>query len=400
MLRLAWRNIWRNTRRTLITLAAVMIGTAGIVGMTSYRESAFGGMMRSITEQLVGHLQVHGRGYQESPEISNVVPDPIAVEAVLKEKLPGVRAERRVLGAGLAGSSDSSAGVLITGLEPGTTQMLTLRQGQMLSDAPKHEVVIGTELADQLGLKVGGELVLVGQAADGSVANDKFTVVGLADAGTSELNSTAVFLNIKDAQEFFGIGEGVHQIVLRLPKDEEDVSAPLSTARGALDLKTLEALSWNQLLPELKGTMDQKRQSQKSIDFILFFIVALGVLNAMTMSTFERTREFGVMLAVGTRPRRIVGLVVTEALLQGVLGLAAGVALVWAVLTAIGTLHFGSISQADMVGVRMPSEIHLKLALGAVKSAATTVLICMLGAGLIPAVRASRLQAADAVREA
>jgi ABC-type lipoprotein release transport system permease subunit len=391
--------LWRNTRRTLITLAAVSLGSAGIVGITSYRESVYGGMMRDITEQLVGHLQVHGRGFQESPEISNVVADPLKVEAVLKQKLPGVRAERRVLGAGLAGSAEASAGVLISGIEPGSTQMLTITSGHMLSAEPKHEAIVGTDLAEQLNLQVGGELVLVGQAADGSVANDRFTVVGLADAGTSELNSTAVFLHLKDAQSFFDLGEGVHEIVLRLPTDDEDVSGPLAATRSALDLTTLEALSWNQLLPELKGTMDQKRRSQGSIDFILFFIVALGVLNAMTMSTFERTREFGVMLALGTRPGRIVRLVVTESLLQGLLGLAAGVALVAVVLAATGTLHLGQLAQNDMAGVRMPSEVHLHMALGAVRSAAITVLLCMLGAGLIPAVRASRLQAADAVRE-
>jgi putative ABC transport system permease protein len=398
MLRLAWRNLWRNSRRTLITLTAVSLGTAGIVGITSYRESAFGTMMRAITEQLVGHLQVHGRGYQESPEVGNVVPNPIAVEASLQHVLPGVHAERRVLGAGLGGSADASSGVLITGLEPGATLMLTVKEGRLLGPEPKKEAVIGVDLAEQLGITVGSELVLVGQAADGSTANDRFTVVGLADAGTAELNASAVFLHLKDAQDFFGLGEGVHELVLRLPTDEEDVSGPLATARAALDLKTLEAMSWNELLPELKGTMQQKRQSQGAVDFVLFFIVALGVLNAMTMSTFERTREFGVMLALGTRPSRIVRLVVTEALLQGVIGLAAGVAGVSLVLAAIGTLHLSSMG--DVAGVRVPSEIHLRLATQAVRSAAFTVLISMLGAGLIPAVRASRLQAADAVREA
>lgn len=400
MLRLAWRNIWRNSRRTLITLAAITLGTAGIVGITSYRESAYGGMMRSITEQLVGHLQVHGKGYQDSPEISTLVRDPLAVEAKLSQVLPGVKAEQRVLGGGLAGSGDQSSGVLVTGLEPGSTQMLTVLEGQMLSATPKKEAVIGKELADQLGVKVGGELVLLGQGADGSTANDRFTVVGIADAGTSELNSTAVFLNLKDAQDFFGLGDGVHELVLRLPTDQEDVSGPLGAARAALDLSTLEAVSWNQLLPELKGTMEQKRQSQKGLDYIVFFIVALGVLNAMTMSTFERTRELGVMLAVGTRPGAIVRMIVTEALLQGVLGLIAGLILVEIVFAAIGVVHIGALSQTDMVGVRMPSEIHLKLALNAMKNASVTVLVSMFLAGLLPAWRASRLQAADAVREA
>jgi ABC-type lipoprotein release transport system permease subunit len=254
------------------------------------------------------------------------------------------------------------------------------------------------ELAEQLGLKVGGEVVLVGQAADGSVANDRYTVVGLGDAGSSELNSTAVFLHLADAQDFFGLGEAVHALVVRLPTDEEDVSGPVGAARAALDLRALEALSWNELLPELKGTMTAKRKNQHFIDVIVFLIVALGALNAMTMSTFERTREFGVMLAVGTRPGRLLRQVMTEALLQGALGLALGVALSLAFLLALADVDLGALAKNDLLGVRLPRVVQLRLYPEAVLSAAVTVLATMLVGGLLPALRAARLRPADAVR--
>ena len=103
-------------------------------------------------------------------------------------------------------------------------------------------------------------MILVGQAADGSLANDRYTVAGTADAGSSEANQTTVFMRLADAQSFFGLGEGVHQIIVRLPTDDEDLSRPVSLLRGALDLSALEVLPWTEILPELKGALDAKRQ--------------------------------------------------------------------------------------------------------------------------------------------
>ncbi len=401
LLQLAWRNIWRNRRRTLITLSALTLGVLAIVFLHSYRESTYGELMRNITTGLVGHMQVHSRGYRETPEVSNYVPDAVTVEARLEAALPGARAERRVLGAGLGGTEHGSAGVMVMGLQPddeGGSHLLTVTLGHGLSSTPAREAVVGRELAAELGIQPGGELVLVGQAVDGSLANDRFTVVGLADSGSSEMNASAVFLHLADAQDFFGLGDGVHEIVVHLPTDDEDVSRQLSAARAALDVASLEALPWNELLPELRATMEQKRKSQHFIDFIVFLIVALGALNAMTMATFERTREFGVLLSLGTRPGRLLALVLTESLLQGLLGLLAGLGLALGLLYGIGQIDFSSLAQTDMMGVRMPSIIPLRVQWQAVANAAVTVGATMLAGGLLPAFRASRLKPAEAAR--
>jgi ABC-type lipoprotein release transport system permease subunit len=401
-LALAWRNIWRNRRRTLITLAALTLGTTAIVSIHSYRESTFAQLLQDITTGLVGHIQVHGNGWQKNPELATVVRDPEAVEARLMGALPDARAERRVLGYGLAGSGDASAAALVLGVEPSRSRngarMITIEKGRDLDDAPAREAVLGSELAVQLGVAPGAELVLVGQAADGSTANDRYTVVGTGDAGTGEMNATAVFLHLKDAQEFFGLGDAVHSIMVRLPTDDEDLTRPLSALRAALDLKTLEALSWSEMLPELKGMIAEKRRGGRAIDVVVFLIVALGVLNAMTMSTFERTREFGVMASVGTRPRQIVGLVLLESLLQGALGLFAGIAISVTVLLGLGSLDIAAFAGGDMLGIRMPSHIELHLKSEALRSAVGTVLVTMLLGGLWPAFRAARLKPVEAAR--
>lgn len=400
---LAWRNLWRNARRTVITMSALALGCAGIIGLHSYRENVYGIVVHDITEGLIGHLQVHGQGYQEAPAISTVVKDPVQVEAALHGALPGAKAERRVMGAGLAGAKDQSAPVMIIGLTPpapGEASLTTVVDGHGLSPAAAHEVLLGKDLARDLGVKVGGELVLVSQAADGSVANDRYTVVGTFTSPSAELDQVAVVLHLNDAQDFFALGDGVTMVVVRLPEgaDREDVGSQVAALRGALDLHTLEALGWGEILPEFKNTMETKRRGQRVVDLIVFLIVGLGVFNAMTMSTFERTREFGVMGALGTRPRRLLALIITESALQGVLAFAVGAALGTAVLYSVGTVDLSSVMQGDVMGARMPSRIDLAVQWTAVKNAALVAFGTVLAGGVVPAVRAARLRPVEAMR--
>ena len=165
LVQLAWRNLWRNRRRTFINLLALALGVMGIVTLQSYRESAFSQMLESITTQLVGHIQVHGRGYQASPEIGNIVADPVTIETTLKGALPGVIPERRVLGAGLVGTEDSAAGAMVMGVQPGHGSFTVVRGAGLsaaTSSAAPAEALLGVDLGAQLGVDVGGEVVLVG----------------------------------------------------------------------------------------------------------------------------------------------------------------------------------------------------------------------------------------------
>lgn len=401
LLKLAWRNIWRNVRRTAITLAALSLGVTAIVSLHSFREVAYTEMTRALTHGLMGHAQVHGLGYQANPELGNTVADAVAIEARLQGAIPGTQTERRVLGAGLAGSGESATAALVFGVEPeqpGTSSSITIKRGKALSRAGAREAVVGLGLAEELHLAPGGELVLVGQGADGSLANDRFTVVGVADVGSSDANATSVFLSLADAQSFFALGQGVHQIVVRLPIDQDDLSQPVSVLRGAMDLTRVEVLSWAEILPELRAAMDSKRKNQRVVNIIVFLIVALGVLNTMTMSTFERTREFGVMACLGTRRRRVLGMVALEAFFQGLVGFALGIAFSWLLLHAIGTADLSALSSVEVMGAKMPPAIALALDPDAIASAALTTLVTMLAGGLIPAVRASRLKPVEATR--
>lgn len=396
LITMAWRNVWRNARRSIITMTAMTAGVAGIVTLYSYRESANELIIHDITSGLLGHMQVHGAGYQEAPAIATLVKNPVQVEAALKGALPTAQAERRVIGAGLAGSGDRSAPVMVLGLQPESTTLYRLDQGKNATE--KGEVLIGRELALDLHVAPGGELVLVSQGADGSVANDRYVVAGTFVSSSAELDANAVVMPLAEAQSFFALGEGVHQVVVKLPADQEDVSTEVSALRSALDLKTLEALSWSEMLPQMKASLEQKRQSQGVMDFVIFLIVGLGVFNAMTMSVFERTHELGVLASLGTRPRRLWGMILFEALWQAGLAFVAGVALAAAILYGIGTVDLSSMMKGDVLGVRMPSHIELSLFPASLKGAAITAFFTALLGAIIPAVRAARLKPVEALR--
>jgi putative ABC transport system permease protein len=399
---LAWRNIWRNTRRTVISMLALGAGVMAIVSIHSFQEVSYQAMIHAVTGGLIGHAQIHGRGYQDSPDIGTVVPDARAIEARLGRALPAAQTEERVVGAGLAGAGDASTAVMVVGIEPqkpGSRALLTVEQGRGLDAAPAHQVVLGDALARELQVAPGGEVVLIGQAADGSLANDRFTVAGTADAGSFDANATMVFLHIADAQSFFGLGQGVHQVIVRLPTDEEDLSGPVSIVRSALDLSSLEVKSWSDILPELRSTIDAKRRNTKAIDFIVFLIVALGILNTMTMSTFERTREFGVMASLGTRRGRILGMVLLEAVFQGLIGFALGVALAWTLVHAFGTIDVsGFAGNQDVLGARLPDVLRLAIEPSSVVTAGVVTVLTMIAGGLLPALRAAGLKPVEATR--
>ncbi len=406
LVKMAWRNLWRNKLRSAITMLALAAGVACVIMVATMQESAFGQMVDLATSGLLGDMQIHGNGYQDDPEIGTVVHNPAAVEAKLARALPGSKAVRRALGFGLAGTEDNAMGVMIVGMQPdreGDGGLVSVVKGRNLAAKPAGEAIIGSGLGEQLEIEPGGEIVLLSQAADGSLANDRYTVVGLVDAGNKELSDTAVFLQLDDAQEFFALEDGVHQILVHLDDEQDDdIGGAVATLRGALDLTTLEALSWSEIVPELKGMIEEKKKGRDIISFIVILIVGLGIFNTMAMSTFERTKEFGVMASVGTRPRRILGLVLAEALLQGAIALALGVVIAAIVIQGVSPLEYAAkmTEGGDMMGLSFPAKIHLELSVEGVKLGAVTAVATVLFGALWPAWRASRLKPAQAVRYA
>lgn len=398
LLRFAWRNVWRNRRRTLLTALALAFGVGAITYTHAMAEAMYGQMIELATRGFLGHLQIRGEGYLDDPRLTTVVPDPEAVEASLRTAVPGARAARRVAGFGLAGTESRSAGVMILGVEPSREgeAFLGAVEGRALGDAPAREAQLGRKLAERLGARPGDDLVLVSEAADGSVANDRYRVVGLTEAGSAELADRGVFLHLADAQAFFVLGRAVHQVVVSVDGGR-DIPGAVRRLRAAAG-PGLEVLAWNEIMPEIERAIAADRQGTFFADLIVFLIVVLGIFNTMTMATFERTREFGVMASLGTTRGRVVGLVVAESLLLGAVGLVVGLAASAVLLHFFGRFDLSGMEGLDIFGIRYPPEIRFGLERVGVASAALTALVTALFGGIFPAVRAARMRPIEATR--
>jgi putative ABC transport system permease protein len=212
-----------------------------------------------------------------------------------------------------------------------------------------------------------------------------------------EAGGAAVFLHLKDAQDFFALGTSVHQVVVNLPKGGHPKQAA-ATLRAALDSTTLEALSWNEMVPEVEVGIEADRSGTFGMDAVVFLLVVLGMLNAMTMATYERMFELGVLTALGTRPFKVMGMIVLESLFLGLVSLAIGIALAAVVITLMPAINMSAMGEADFVGVALPSALKVQVApLALIMSVTTVSFTCFIG-GLYPAWKVSRMSPVDAMR--
>ncbi len=330
-LRYAWRNIWRNPRRTWITVTAISLNVAVLIASYGLMDGMMKHMVSNVTNLVVGEVQIHAPKYLVDHSMYKNLEDPKTILQRLKSR--GIRAVARSYGYGLVASGKKSAGALFWGVDPGAEKKSFdladhVAYGHYLGSEPKKEMVVGRKLARSLNVGIGSEIVVVVQAADGSLGNDLFIVTGILKAAGDGIDRDAAIIHRKDFQELFVSGGRIHEIALN--------------SRGALPLARLKEIaakaaphndvkSWRQLMPALSDMVNFFDAGMWLFGMIFFLAAALGVMNTMLMSTFERIREFGILKALGTSPWRILGDVASEAfvlsLVSTIIGTVIGVAL-------------------------------------------------------------------------
>jgi ABC-type lipoprotein release transport system permease subunit len=248
-------------------------------------------------------------------------------------------------------------------------------------------------------------VALIGQGADGSLANDLFTVSGLVDTSVDLVNRQGVLVGLAEAQELFAMPDEAHEIVVHA-RDAETVKALAARLAALPALAGMEVLDWRALAPEMLTLVELVRVAWVFVLVLVFMAAAAGVANTMLMATFERTHELGMLLALGTAPRRIVGLVVAEALALGLVGALLGVALGGSLValthrTGIdyATLTGGGPTEISFAGLRWSLRLYPSLALVDVARLVAAVVVTSLAACVWPAARAARLQPARALRD-
>lgn len=413
LLRLAWRNLWFNPRRTLIAMAAIGVGYAMLLFVACLMAGLRQQMIESGTDLALSDIEVHAPNYYPDRPIQQTLGGRKGTEVgVLLATIaadPRVQAASpRVYGTGLVSATHQSAGVQLVGVVPDLEQKITVLQtrvvkGSYLTERTPKGVVMGDDLATAIGVEVGSEIVLLTPAADGSTGNDLYTVAGMFHTGLDAMDRGLVLMPLASLQELLRLPPGrIHEVGIKL----RDITAATVTA-AALEVQLsktfpVRVMPWPELAPELADYVQFNHRITIILFFIFFLMAAMGIVNTMLMAIIERTRELGMLMAVGMRPVQVVGLIVAEAASLAaaslVLGAALGFPLLW-YLQVHGLNLGGNGGAVSVAGIVVGPLWYGRQDPTAYTQAALGLAVTALVSALYPALRAARFRPAEALRK-
>ncbi|MCH9682086.1 MAG: ABC transporter permease [Deltaproteobacteria bacterium] len=405
---MAWRNIWRNRRRTLITLFGIVFGVFMAVLMTGIGDATYGSMINYAARMGGGHVVVQHEGYQDLPTLKKTVPDADQVRAAA-EQLPLVTGTTaRISGAAMVATAKNSLGTFFVAIDPTQETVDTFGlldanwEGEPLS-APdqKKAVVLGKGLAHNLGTKLGGKVVYTVTDKHGEIVSGLARVVGIVETGAPSLDGSLCMLPIDIVRGHLGYGPGEATTVSVFIDDHRDASGVSAALASELSGDSV-VLTWAEAQPDLAGFIAMKEGGAVVFEVIIMVLLAAGIFNTLFVSVMERMREFGIMAALGFSPRQLSSLVVWESLWIALVGLFASVVVIAGPYYHLSTkgIDYSEMigDNAEVAGVMMDPIMYVSLYPTSAAIIAAAVLLATMISGLYPAWRAGRANPADAIR--
>jgi len=403
---MAWRNIWRNPRRTILTVCAITFATVLLVFMLSFQFGSYETMINTSVKISTGHLQVQAEKYQEKKSIRFVIPDPRAIGDIVNQ-IPEVATYTfRGQAFALISSKDRTYGVVVTGIDPQKEATVSrikklIQAGNFLAADDVNQALVGNLLARNLRVSIGDELTLLGQGRDGSIGATVVQVKGIFRSGIDEFDRSAMQIPLSTFQETFSMEGAVHEVVI-IAKSLSDVSRIKAQLKAALAVlnnhKPLKTLDWQELMPGLRQAIEMDLVSGLIFYGLLIIVVAFSILNTFLMAIFERTKEFGVMMAVGTTPRRLTKILLIESMSMTLIGIITGI------FIGIGITYYFQIHGIDFSGgsellsqFGITGRMYPKLSLLSVSIGPFMVLFFTFFAALYPALKVRRLRPVEAM---
>ena len=403
-LRLAWRNLWRQPRRTWLTTGAMVFSNALLVFMMSLQFGMYDLMVDNTLKAVSGHMQVQAPGYVDDQKMRQAVAGILPLADRLRAEIPDASIAARSQAFVLASSEERSYGIALYGVEPNHEPDVSslaglVRDGRFFDDNYAAEIVVGSTLARNLRVDIGDELTILGSGRDGSFAAGVVEIVGIFDSGVPDLDRSIAEIPIGLFDDVFYMNGAGHQIVINAPVIDA-VPAVLERARLLVGDDAV-VHDWDRLQPGLKQAIQADISSAFFMYGVLVILVAFSVLNTQLMSVLERTREFGIVMALGLKPGRLGRLVLLETAMMGILGAILG-ALVGALVTAYFTVNGLYIPGMDEMAVKfnLPPRMYPQISLLSLSAGPAIVLVFSILAALYPAIRLNWMRPVDAMRAA
>jgi len=407
--RIGWRNLGRNRRRSLVTAVGLGAGYFAVVFLTGWADGITAELVENATGLVSGQIEIHSAEYRPDRSLYETIGgrDGADVDAILAtvDRDPAVTAAApRVYAGGLISSGEATVAGMLMGIDTGRELALSRFLDELSAGAlpvpGRNEIVIGTEMARQLEAGVGDEVVVVTQGADGSMGNDLFSIAGVFRTGLNELDTAFAVMPIADLQRLAALDPGrIHEISIATADASmaPETAGRLATALAPAGLD-LEVAPWTELRPELAEYV-ALAQTFYGVVFVVVFVVALfGVANTMLMATFERRREFAVLLALGTTPVKVVLVVIAEAVALGLLSLAVGAAVTFPLMAwwhaappDLGWLY----GELTMFGALLRPTLRVEMTPAIWIWGAVALLVTAVVAALYPAAKSARIPPAD-----
>ncbi|MEK6750161.1 MAG: FtsX-like permease family protein [Pseudomonadota bacterium] len=403
--RLAWRNLWRNPRRTALTMCAIAFGAVLLIFSIGLQLGQYDMMIGSNVRIYQGLLQIQHLGYLTDPKIRSSIPNILALTQQVRDRTGLKNISARANGFALVSSAKRTYATAVVGVESAHEQRVStlpglVKQGRFFSADNANEVVIGAALAKNLQVALGDELTLLGSARDGAVAAAVLPVVGIFESGNVDLDRSMIQIPIATFQDVFDMEGHGHSIVI-FEEDFKKAALFKSQVIQALGTQAeLVVLTWDQLQPGLKEMIDLDYSAGWFMYIVLVAIITFSILNTFLMSVLERTREFGIMLALGYKPFNIGRLVMLEALILTLFALAIGIAIGVAINAYF--YHYGLTFQGmeEMAKIyNLPASIKPQMSVNAILSGPALILAFTSIAALYPAMRIRLLSPVEAMRK-
>lgn len=404
--RLAWRNLWRHKRRTWLTVGAMIFSNTLLVFMISLQLGTYRMMIENTLNAFSGHIQVQHKSYHNDPKIRYSIPDIVKLAQKLRDALHINSISARATAFALASSEKRSYGIQIVGVQPETESKVStlpglIKEGRYLRDSHAEEIVIGKALARNLKVNIGDEVTLLGGGRDGSFAAGIVTVIGIYESGLLDLDRGMVEMPLGYFQQLFSMGDHGHVIVVNVADLFAVNKIQQQINRLIKDNKDLVSLDWTELQPGLMQAIQADMSSAWFMYGILIILVAFSVLNTQLMSVLERTREFGITMALGLKPRSLSRLILLETGVMASLGLLIGCFIGFVVtlyFSHYGFTYPGMEEMADKFN--LPDRMYPSVSIISVLFGPTVVYLFSILASVYPALRLHLLRPVNAMRAA